>query len=67
MASAIDSTKPTDSAIYAGDLRSNLEIAKDLFISENTVKYHVHSILEKLNLSDRRDATIYAREHGLIK
>ena len=47
--------------------KSNLEIAKDLFISENTVKYHVHSILEKLNLSDRRDATIYAREHGLIK
>lgn len=29
MASAIDSTKPTDSALYAGDLRSNLEIAKD--------------------------------------
>ncbi len=46
---------------------SNLEIAERLFISENTVKYHVHSILEKLNLSDRRDAAIYAREHGLIK
>ena len=46
---------------------SNAEIAEHLFISENTVKYHVHSILEKLNLSDRRDATIYAREHGLIK
>jgi DNA-binding NarL/FixJ family response regulator len=47
--------------------KSNLEIAKDLFISENTVKYHVHSILEKLNLSDRRDVAIYAREHGLLK
>ena len=47
--------------------KSNLEIAKHLFISENTVKYHVHSILDKLGLSDRRDATIYAREHGLIK
>jgi DNA-binding NarL/FixJ family response regulator len=46
---------------------SNQEIAQQLFISENTVKYHVHSILEKLNLSDRRDAAIYAREHGLIK
>jgi two-component system NarL family response regulator len=46
---------------------SNQEIADHLFISENTVKYHVHSILEKLNLSDRRDAAIYAREHGLIK
>jgi DNA-binding NarL/FixJ family response regulator len=47
--------------------KSNLEIAKQLFISENTVKYHVHSILDKLGLSDRRDAAIYAREHGLIK
>ena len=46
---------------------SNLEIAERLFISENTVKYHVHSILEKLNLSDRRDAAIYAREHNLLK
>lgn len=46
---------------------SNQEIAERLFISENTVKYHVHSILEKLNLSDRRDAALYAREHGLLK
>lgn len=46
---------------------SNLEIAEHLFISENTVKYHVHSILEKLNLSDRRDAALYAREHRLLK
>ena len=46
---------------------SNLEIAERLFISENTVKYHVHSILEKLNLSDRRDASAYAREHGFVK
>ena len=46
---------------------SNQEIAEHLFISENTVKYHVHSILEKLNLSDRRDASAYARQHGLVK
>jgi DNA-binding NarL/FixJ family response regulator len=46
---------------------SNQEIAERLFISENTVKYHVHSILEKLNLADRRDAAIYAREHRLLK
>jgi DNA-binding NarL/FixJ family response regulator len=45
---------------------SNQEIAERLFISENTVKYHVHSILEKLNISDRRDAAIYARQHRLI-
>jgi two-component system NarL family response regulator len=47
--------------------KSNQEIAQKLFISENTVKYHVHSILEKLQLSDRRDVAAYAREHGLLK
>ena len=46
---------------------SNQEIAERLFISENTVKYHVHSILEKLNISDRKDAATYAREHGLSR
>lgn len=46
---------------------SNVDIANHLFITENTVKYHVHSILEKLNLSDRKEAAAYARKHGLIK
>lgn len=46
---------------------SNQEIAKHLFISENTVKYHVHSILGKLGLTDRKEVIAYAREHGLMK
>jgi len=45
---------------------TNKEIAKRLYISENTVKYHVHSILEKLNLSDRRAAAKFAKENGVI-
>jgi DNA-binding NarL/FixJ family response regulator len=45
---------------------SNQEIAGKLFISENTVKYHVHSILGKLGLTDRKEVAAYAREHGLI-
>ena len=44
---------------------TNQEIADQLFVSENTVKHHVHSILEKLDFSDRREAAKYAREHGL--
>lgn len=44
---------------------SNKEIAAQLFISENTVKYHVHSILGKLNLPDRKAATQFAIEHGV--
>jgi len=46
---------------------SNQEIANRLYISENTVKSHVHSILEKLNLSDRKEAAEYARKHALVK
>ena len=46
---------------------SNAEIAAQLFISENTVKYHVHSILGKLGLNDRRELSLYAREQGLIR
>ena len=44
---------------------TNKEIANRLYISENTVKYHVHSILEKLNLPGRRAAAKFAKEHGI--
>jgi len=45
--------------------KTNREIADHLCISENTVKYHVHSILKKLDFSDRRDVANFAREHGI--
>jgi two-component system NarL family response regulator len=44
---------------------SNSEIAEHLVVSENTVKYHVHSILDKLGLTDRREAAEYARKYGI--
>ncbi len=44
---------------------TNQEIGSHLFISENTVKFHVHSLLAKLNLTDRKEAAKFAREHGL--
>jgi DNA-binding NarL/FixJ family response regulator len=34
---------------------SNKDVAKDLFISENTVKNHVRNILEKLQLHSRME------------
>jgi len=44
---------------------TNREIAERLFLSENTVKYHVHSILDKLNIPNRRAAAEFAKEHGI--
>jgi DNA-binding NarL/FixJ family response regulator len=38
---------------------TNHEIAERLFLSENTVKNHVHSIMVKLNLANRREAANY--------
>lgn len=45
---------------------NNAELAQALFISEKTVKTHVHSILSKLNLADCTQAAIYAYKHGLV-
>jgi two-component system NarL family response regulator len=42
---------------------TNREIATRLFISENTVKNHVHSILEKLKLHNRREAAFLAARY----
>lgn len=44
---------------------TNREIADRLFISENTVKNHIHSILEKLNLSNRREIIRFAQRQGM--
>jgi DNA-binding NarL/FixJ family response regulator len=43
----------------------NKEIAKELFISEKTVKNHVSNIFRKLNVSDRTQAAIYAFKHNI--
>ena len=40
--------------------RNNRDIAKELFISENTVKNHIRNILEKLHLHSRMQAVVYA-------
>jgi len=42
---------------------SNREIAKELFLSEKTVKNHVSNIFKKINVTDRTKAAIYAMEN----
>jgi len=45
---------------------SNAEIAKELFIAEQTTKTHVSRILHKLSLRDRVHAVVFGYENGLI-
>jgi DNA-binding NarL/FixJ family response regulator len=44
----------------------NSEIAKRLFISEGTVKMHLHNIYQKLGVDTRLKLTRYAQEKGLV-
>lgn len=46
--------------------RSNQEIATDFFVSLETVKSHVASILMKLGVRDRTQAVIVAYESGFV-
>jgi DNA-binding NarL/FixJ family response regulator len=44
----------------------NKGIADRLFISEGTVKIHLHNIYEKLGIDGRLELVVYAREKGLV-
>jgi DNA-binding NarL/FixJ family response regulator len=45
---------------------SNADIARQLYVSDATVKTHVAHVFSKLNLHDRAQAVVYAYETGLV-
>ena len=45
---------------------SNIEIAKQLFVSVNTTKVHVASILQKLEVDDRLQAAVKALKEKIV-
>lgn len=47
--------------------RSNRDIAHALTVSENTVKYHIKNILQKLDVHNRTEAATHAIRVGLVK
>jgi DNA-binding NarL/FixJ family response regulator len=51
---------------YVDQNLSNREIAERLVIEVRTVKHHVHNILEKLQLNNRREAAKHAAKQGWL-
>jgi DNA-binding NarL/FixJ family response regulator len=45
--------------------RTNKEIAKEIYLSEKTVRNYVSNILSKLNLNNRAEAAVYAAKNGI--
>jgi len=45
---------------------SNLAVAQQLFVSTNTVKWHLRQVYEKLGAKNRTQAIFLARSHGLL-
>ena len=46
--------------------KTNVDIAKNLIISVNTAKAHVSNIYQKLNVSDRVQAAVWAISHNVF-
>ena len=47
--------------------QSNKEIAAALFVAESTIKTHVATIYEKLQVTDRTEAVVKAIQRGIIR
>ncbi|MDP9306927.1 MAG: LuxR C-terminal-related transcriptional regulator, partial [Actinomycetota bacterium] len=45
--------------------RSNKQIAADLWLSEQTIKYHLTNVYRKLDVGSRTEAARFAYDHGL--
>ena len=46
--------------------KSNKEVARDLDVQEPTVKLHVKTLFRKLNVTNRTQAALIAKEAGLF-
>ncbi len=52
--------------LLVAGVTSNRDLAERLFVSENTVKYHLRNILDKLHVQNRAQVIAYALRHGLV-
>lgn len=52
--------------LMAGGVTSDRELAERLFVSENTVKYHLKNVFGKLHTRNRAQVIAYAYRYGLV-
>jgi len=52
--------------LLVGGVTSNRRLALKLGVSENTVKFHVRNILDKLHLNNRAQVVGFALRHGIV-
>ncbi len=53
--------------LLVNGVTSNRKLAKQLGVSENTVKFHVRNILDKLHLHNRAQVVGYAIRHHIVE
>ena len=58
-------TKEEEVLRLVADGAANKDIASSLNISENTVKYHLRNIMEKLHFKNRAQMAVYAAKRGI--
>lgn len=46
---------------------TNAQIARELNVTEDTVKFHVRNIFRKLNVASRTEATLVALRQGWVE
>jgi len=52
--------------LLVSGVTSNRDLADRLFVSENTIKFHLRNILDKLHLSSRAQVIAFAMQHRLV-
>ena len=50
----------------AAEGRSNAELARQLWVTEQTVKFHLSNIYRKLGVANRTEAARWAQRNGLL-
>lgn len=59
-------TRELDVLRLVAEGRSNSEVARRLWVTEQTIKFHLSNVYRKLGVSNRTEAGRYALRHGLI-